>query len=135
MVALPNNQLLLLAEGGQCSLHKLVPDGPPEQLAHVMLHASEDSDSMVMGPYGSVISCNTLFGSVVGDAAAASLLAISYVPGMLHFIKAAHQLQESPAAAASCSAASAAAGYSLTAKGMPFRHAVLSCSFPGETLH
>eukprot|EP00775_Hariotina_reticulata_P008964 gene8964-9139_t len=101
--------------------------GKLTQLAHTVLHLSEDSESLVMQPYGSVISCNTLSGSLGGAAAASSLVATSYVPGVLHFIKAAHEMQDSPSSSA---VPAAAASYSLVAKGMPFRHAVLSCSFP-----
>lgn len=126
MVLLPHNQLLLLAEGGHCSLHSLQPGGAaPTQLALTQLPAASESEPLVMQSYGCVISSNTL-SAEVAPGAAASLLAVSYEAGVLHLVKAAPQ--------AAAAAAGGCGSMSLTAKHIPYRQAVLSCHCPGEPI-
>jgi len=137
MVVLPSNHLLLLAEGGHCSLQKLAPDAVPQQLSYTMLPAHEVTEPCFMQQQGCVVSSNTLSASLGSGDAVASLLAVSYAPGVLHFIKVtpmnAKNSSLPPLTAATAAAAAAPGDWTLSAKALPYRHAVLSCSFPGAT--
>jgi hypothetical protein len=152
MVHLPSGHLLLLAEGGQCYLHRWQEQhaaagaAAPPLVARAQLQAPVDSSSSHVQPYGCVVSSNVL--SAPTGQGMASLTAVACMTGVLHVIKAApstaaHISSDTQDAATSSSAAVAAAAAAahasaagsssmqLQTKGMPLTHALLSCHYPG----
>jgi hypothetical protein len=119
MVYLPSNHLLLLAEGGHCSLHALpsVPGSSPALLQHAVLPATSGDALHNLQPFGCVVGSNVLSAAV--GASSASLVAAAYQAGAVHLIKAA------PAAAAG--------SMQLQAKAIACRQALLSCLLPGRS--
>jgi hypothetical protein len=118
MVYLPSNHLLLLAEGGHCSLHALPsePSGTPMLLQHAVLPATSGDDALHnLQPFGCIMSSNVLSAPV--GASSASLVAAAYQAGAVHLIKAAP--------------GQGAGSMQLQAKAIPCRQALLSCTLPG----
>jgi hypothetical protein len=117
MVLLPSNHLLLLAEGGHCSLHALpsAPGSAPTLLQHAVLPATSGDALHNLQPFGCIFSSNVLSAAV--GASSASLVAAAYQAGTVHLIKAA------PAAADG--------SMQLQAKAIACRQALLSCLLPG----
>lgn len=140
MVHLPGNYLLLLVEGGHCYLHSWQDQhaaagaAAPPLVAHAQLQVPIDSSVSHVQPYGCVVSRNAL-SAPVGQAVA-SLVAVAYMPGVLHVIKASPFIADnSSAQGASSSTAAAstpAAGTMiLQVKAMALTHTLLSCHYPG----
>lgn len=153
MVHLPCGHLLLLAEGGQCYLHRwqqqhaAVGAAAPPLVAHAQLRVPVDSSSSHMQPYGCVVSSNAL--AAPTGQGMASLTAVVYMTGVLHVIKASpspagRNSSDTQGAATSSSAAAAAAAAEahaspagdspmrLQTKAMALTHALLSCHYPGK---
>jgi hypothetical protein len=118
MVHLPSNHLLLLAEGGHCSLHALPSalDGAPSLLQHAVLAPPSADDALQNPqPFGCIITSNVLSAAV--GASSASLVAAAYQAGAVHLIRAVPAL--------------GAGSMQLQAKAIPCRQALLSCTLPG----
>lgn len=116
LICLPSRHILLLSEGGQCSLLKLSDkaDNVPQLVAHAVLPASGDSSPCQLQPYSSVIS-NIMSASIVSGIA--SLLAVAYQPSMLYVIRA---------------VAGDTGTATLQAKAVAIKQVLLKCSLPGE---
>lgn len=118
MVHLPSNHLLLLAEGGHCSLHTLPsePGGAPALLQHAVLGATCVDDALQnLQPFGCIITSNVLSAAV--GASSASLVAAACQAGAVHLIRAVPPL--------------GAGSMQLQVKAVPCRQALLSCTLPG----
>jgi hypothetical protein len=122
MVHLPNNYLLVMAEGGSIYMHRL-QDQPaaataPSLAAHDQLSVPIDTSCSQVAPFGCVVSSNVLTAATGNKTAC--LVATAYLPGVLHVIK-----------ATTAGSRGATSSEQLQTKAMLLTHVLLSCHYPG----
>lgn len=136
MVQLPSRHLLVIAEGGHCSLHCLQQPftsstaPPPRVIGHTVLQAPAGTSRNHVQPFGCVVSGNVLSAAVGPAGTQASLIAVAYMPGVLHVVRVAPGPAPCGAAAQPDKSAAAAgqptAEMHVQSKGMHLFPALLS---------